>query len=73
MVKNLLNRRHRRPRRLRSIPILRRSSGAGNSNPLQCSCQGNPMDRGMSHSPWSHKQSHATEHAHMHAQVKAQL
>ena len=55
------------------IPILRRSSGAGNSNPLQYSCQENPMDRGMDHSPWSHKESDASEQAHMHAQVKAQF
>ena len=29
-----------------SIPGLGRSSGEGNGNPLQCSCLGNPMDRG---------------------------
>jgi len=29
-----------------SIPGLRRSPGEGNSNPLQNSCLGNPMDRG---------------------------
>ena len=29
-----------------SIPGLRRSPGVGNSNPLQYSCLGNPMDRG---------------------------
>ena len=28
------------------IPGLRRSPGEGNGNPLQCSCQGDPMDRG---------------------------
>ena len=28
-----------------SIPGLGRSPGAGNSNPLQCSCLGNSMDR----------------------------
>ena len=28
------------------IPGLRRSLGEGNSNPLQYSCLGNPMDRG---------------------------
>ena len=32
-----------------------RSPGEGNGNPLQSSCLGNPMDRGASHSPWSHK------------------
>ena len=31
---------------LGSIPGLGRSPGGGNSNPLQCSCLGNPMDRG---------------------------
>ena len=29
-----------------SIPGSRRSPGEGNGNPLQCSCLGNPMDRG---------------------------
>ena len=29
-----------------SIPALGRSPGGGNDNPLQCSCLGNPMDRG---------------------------
>ena len=29
-----------------SVPGLGRSSGGGNSNPLQCSCLENPMDRG---------------------------
>ena len=29
-----------------SIPGLRRSRGEGHGNPLQCSCPGNPMDRG---------------------------
>ena len=28
------------------IPGLGRSPGEGNSNPLQCSCLKNPMDRG---------------------------
>ena len=28
-----------------SFPMLGRSHGEGNSNPLQCSCLGNPMDR----------------------------
>ena len=30
----------------RSISGLERASGGGNGNPLQCSCQDNPMDRG---------------------------
>ena len=29
-----------------SIPELKRSPGEGNGNPLQCSCLGNPMERG---------------------------
>ena len=29
-----------------SIPVSGRSPGGGNGNPLQCSCLGNPMDRG---------------------------
>ena len=29
-----------------SIPGSGRSSGEGNDNPLQCSCLGDPMDRG---------------------------
>ena len=29
-----------------SAPGLGRSHGEGNGNPLQCSCLGNPMDRG---------------------------
>ena len=28
------------------IPVLRRSPGGGNGNPLQYSCLENPMDRG---------------------------
>ena len=34
-----------------SVPRSGRSPGEGNGNPLQCSCQRNPMDRGA----WSHK------------------
>ena len=29
-----------------SIPESGRSPGEGNGNPLQCTCLGNPMDRG---------------------------
>ena len=29
-----------------SIPVLGRSLGEGNGNPLQCSCLGNPTDSG---------------------------
>ena len=40
------------------IPGLGKSPGEGNGNPFQCSCLGNPMDRGTSWatvSPWGHK------------------
>ena len=40
------------------IPGLERSSGEGNDNPLQYSCRGNPMDRGIwraIYSPWGGK------------------
>ena len=30
-----------------SIPVLGRSPGEGNGNPLQYSCLGNPMERGV--------------------------
>ena len=33
-------------RQVGSVPGLGRSPGAGHSNPLQCSCLENPMDRG---------------------------
>ena len=33
------------PKEMR-LPALGRSHGEGNSNPLQCSCLGNPVDRG---------------------------
>ena len=36
----------RRCRRQSFDPGWGRSPGGGNSNPLQCSCLGNPMDRG---------------------------
>ena len=36
------------------IPELGGSAGEGNGNPLQCSCLGNPMDRGLS--PRVHKE-----------------
>ena len=29
-----------------SVPGLERSPGIGNGNPFQCSCLGNPIDRG---------------------------
>ena len=47
------------------IPRWGRSPGGGNGNPLQYSCQDNPMDRGawQGYSPWGHKESDKTEHA----------
>ena len=40
-----------------SIPGSGRSPGEGNGNPLQYSCLGNPMDRGIldGYSPWGLK------------------
>ena len=51
-----------------SIPVLGRSPGEGNGNPLEYSCLGNPMDRQawVSCIPWSRKRvGHdlMTEHA----------
>ena len=45
-----------------SISGLGRSPRGGHGNPLQCSCQENPMDRGA----WSivYAQTEVTEHAH---------
>ena len=40
------------------IPGSERSPGEGNGNPLQCSCLGNPMDRG---SGWAKVHEVATE------------
>ena len=45
-----------------SIPGLRRSSGEGNGNPLQCSCLENSMDRETWRvSLWGRKESDMTE------------
>ena len=36
--------------------------GEGNGKPLQCSCLGNPMDKGVEgYSPWGHKESNTAE------------
>ena len=43
MVKNL----PANARDVGSVPGLRRCPGEGNGNPLQYSCLGNPMDRGV--------------------------
>ena len=57
------------------IPGSGRSLGAGNGNPLQYSCLGNPLDREAwraTYNPWDHKQSDMTEqlkvsaHTHTH-------
>ena len=45
-----------------SIPRLGRSLGEGNGNPRQCSCLGNPMDRGA----WGSEELGMTENAHTH-------
>ena len=49
---------------------LGRSPGVGNSNPLQHSCLGNPMDRGAwaDYSPWGHKELDTAEHAWAHTE-----
>ena len=49
-----------------SFPGSGRSPGEGNGNPLQCSCLGNPMDRGWG-SPWSGKESDPTERLNYHS------
>ena len=47
---------------VRSIPGSGRSPGGGDGNPLQCSCLGNPVDRGPGlYSPWGLKESDMTE------------
>ena len=46
MVKDQPTNRRRCKRRGFDIPGSGRSPGVGNGNPLQCSCLGNPMDRG---------------------------
>ena len=41
-----------------------RSPGESNGNPLQYSCLGNPMDRGVGYSLWGCKELDMIEHAH---------
>ena len=52
-----------------SIPESGGSLGGGHGNPLQYSCQENPMDRGawqaIVHSITESDKTEATEHAHM--------
>ena len=54
-------------RDVRSIPGSGRSPGAGNGNPLQYSCLGNPMDRKSPacYGPWGHKELDMTEQLYM--------
>ena len=51
-----------------SVPRLGRSPGAGNGNPLQYSCQGNPTDQRSleGYSPWGCKESAMTERPSTH-------
>jgi len=43
-------------------PVLGRSPGVGNGNPLQSSCLEKSMDRSLaSYSPWDHNASDTTE------------
>ena len=55
-----------------SIPGSERSSGGGNGNPLQYSCQENPMDRATW---WATVHGvvelHTTEHTHTHTHTKS--
>ena len=46
-----------------SIPVLERSPGGGNGNPIQYSCLENPHgQRSLAgYSPWGHKESDMTE------------
>ena len=46
-----------------------RSPGEGNSNPLQYSCLGNPMDRGVWQGPWGCKELDTTECVHTHSGI----
>ena len=50
------------------IPGSGRSPGEGNGNPLQYSCQENPMNRGslVGYSPWGRKESEGTEGLTLH-------
>ena len=54
-----------------SVPVLERSPGEGNGNPLQYSCLENPMDRGAwlqstGYSPWGRNELDTTERPHFH-------
>ena len=43
------------------IPGSGRSHGGGQGTLVQCSCLGNPIDRGAWRGPWGHKESDITE------------
>ena len=49
------------------IPVLGRSPGLGNGNPLQCFCLENSMKSSLGeYGPWDHKELDTTEHTHTH-------
>ena len=50
------------------IPGSGGSPGVGNGNPLQYSCQENPM---VDYSSWGHKESDTTEHEHTNTHTQA--
>ena len=59
-----------------SIPSWGRSPGEGKGKPLQYSCLGNPMYKGVrwAHKgPWGHKESDTTERAHTHRHTQTDL
>ena len=52
----------RNARDLGSIPVLGRSPGGGNGNPLQCSCLRIPQkEKPGSYGPWGHEELDTTE------------
>ena len=53
--------------RCRFDPCVGKIPREGNANPLQYSCQGNPMERNLAgYSSWGHKESDTTECTHTH-------
>ena len=59
-----------------SIPVLGRSLGEGNGNPVQYSCLENSVDRGAwqaIYSPWGRKESDMTERLHFHFAKRLQF
>jgi len=54
------------------IPGSGKFPGEGYGNPVQYSCLGNPMDRGVWRAPWGCKKSDGTEqltHTHTHTHI----